>query len=238
MGEGGDMRSIKIALSVLMLTLPVQVSAAENIRKITVTGKSEITLDADHAIIQLEIKHIKKEMSQSHRALTETIAKLTKALMSIGVTDKDIRKSLILQGPEYSWEKNSRVHKGYYSECIVELDVNDISKMAAIYRELANYQNITIQGTDYKRNDEFDVREKEFEKALLAAKKKAEHMAQALNVRIGKVYAIQELSLDNLVLGHTYANVEAKKERMLGEDRTGYGNIRISALVVVEFELE
>ncbi|MDD1778195.1 MAG: SIMPL domain-containing protein, partial [Candidatus Helarchaeota archaeon] len=136
----------------------------------------------------------------------------------------------------YSWEKDSRVLKGYYSECLVDLYVKDMSKISEVYKKLANYQNITIQETDYKRNDEFEIRKIEFEKALLAAKKKADYMAQTLDTKIGKVYSIQELSADNFFAISTYSNV--LKEREVSDSKSGYGNIKITALVLVEFELE
>jgi len=230
------MYPIKVALlSLILIILPYQTFAAENVRKITVTGKSETVLEAHYAIIQLNIKYVKKEMNQSHIELIKTISKLTNELKNIGLTDTDIKKSLILQGQEYSWEKESRVLKGYYSECLIDLHVKNINKIADVYKELANYKSITIQGTDFRRNDEFDIRKIEFEKALQAAKKKAEYMALTLNTKIGKVYSIQELSSENCFTVSTYTNV---RPREASEDKTGYGNIKITALVVVEFELE
>ncbi len=230
------MQFIKIVLLALIVVLPVKTYANENVRKITVTGKSETVVEAHYAIVKLNIKYVKKEMNQSHIELMKTISKLTDELKDIGLTDADIKKSLILQGQEYSWEKDSRVLKGYYSECSIDLYVKDISKMAAVYEELSNYQSITIQDTDYKRNDEFDIRKVEFEKAIQAAKKKAEYMTQILNVKIGKVHAIHELSSENCFTVSTYANVLREKES--SEVKTGFGNIKISALVDVEFELE
>lgn len=231
--------TVSVALFCLIIFLSFNAFAAEDIRKITVTGKSEITLDAQLAIIQVEIKQVNKEMSQSFSNLSKTIEKLTNGLIGAGLTDKEIKKSLISQGQEHEWENNSNVFKGYYSTCIVTINVNDISKMPGVYLELSNHKNLTILSTVYKRNDEFDIREKEFDKALLAAKKKAEHMAQALNVKIGKVHSIQEESSE-YSSPNIYSNYVAKA-KMAEKDDAGFGTtgtIKISATVIVEFELE
>jgi uncharacterized protein YggE len=238
MNKGGNMKFCKIELLILMMILPFQAYAAENVRKITVTGKSETVLEAQYAIIKIEIKHVKKEMNQSHIELMKTISQLNNELKNIGLTNADIKKTLILQGQEYSWEKDSRVLKGYYSECLVDLYVKNINKISEVYKELANYQNITIQETEYKRNDEFEIRKIEFEKALLAAKKKADYMAQTLDTKIGKVYSIQELSAFNLLAINTYSNVLREEAREERDSKSGYGKIKITALVLVEFELE
>lgn len=227
------MKLIKISLLALIFILPIRTYAADYVRTITVTGKSETVVEAQYAIINLGIKHISNEMNQSHDELMKTISKLTTALEKIGLADADIKKSFILQGQEYSWEKDSRVLKGYYSECLIDLYVKDINKIATVYRELANYRSITINGTEYKRNDEFDIRKIEFEKALQAAKKKAEYMARALDRKIGKVYSIQEVSPDNYVVANLY-----ERDKDSGGVKTGFGNIKISAQVVVVYELE
>jgi uncharacterized protein YggE len=95
--------AVSVALFILMMFLSSNVFADENIRKITVTGKSEITLDAQLAVIQVEIKQINMEMAQSYSELSKTIEKLTRGLKSIGLRDEEIRKTFILQGRECSW---------------------------------------------------------------------------------------------------------------------------------------
>jgi uncharacterized protein YggE len=227
--------AVSVVLFILTMFLSSNVFAVENIRKITVTGKSEITLDARLAVIQVEIKQINMEMAQSYSEISKTIEKLNRGLKSIGLTDEEIRKSFILQGRECSWEHDSEVFKGYYSKCMIDIYVNDINNMSSVYQELSHYKNITIRNTDYKRDDYFNIREKEFDKALQAARKKAEHMAQVLNVKIGKVHSIQELGPENIFQGF---NSNVAQVQYIGTENSGYGTIKIVASVIVEFELE
>ena len=234
------MRIIGLGLAAFMIMLPISVSLAEeakDIKKITVSGKAENTLEAQRAEVNLSIKIVKKEMSQSHAALTGTLSRLEKELNTIGLADKDIKRSLVLQGAEYNWEKESHVLKGYYAECYVDVTVDDIKKMADVYRTLAGYKDISIDSTDFKRNDEFELRKAEFEKALLAAKKKAEFMAQALGVKVGRVHSIVEESAETWPMLKGYVNMNANKPEKTG-DQANYGNITITARVMVEFELE
>lgn len=229
------MRLTRMIVLSMLLILPSGIFAAENIRKITVTGKSEIVVEAHYAIIQLNIRHVKREMAESHKELMKTISDLTGELKNTGLSDSDIKKSLVLQGQEYSWENNSQVLKGYFSECFVELNIKDINRLDQVYKTLANFRSIAITGTDYRRNDEFEVRKTEFEKALHAAGKKAEYMANALNAKIGKVYSIQESSADDSFAVNTYARLSDKGTP---ESKSGYGSIKVTAIALVEFELE
>lgn len=233
------MRIINLTLVAFIFMLPLSAPAeeAKDIRKIAVSGKAETTLEAQRATIQLSIRHVKPEMDRSHAELTGTLSRLVKELAAAGVSDKDIKKSLVLQGADYAWEKNSQVLKGYYSECYLDVSVTDIKKMPDVYRILAGYKSVSINGTDFERNDEFEVRKAEYEKALLAAKKKAEFMAQALGAKVGRVHSIQEVGAENWFAMKGYAaNVAEKPEKSDGQN--AYGTVKITARVMVEFELE
>jgi uncharacterized protein YggE len=234
------MRIIGLVLAAFMFMLTVSASFAEeakDIRKITVSGKAENTLEAQKAEVNLSIKIVSRDMGQSHAALTDTLSRLEKELQAIGLDAKDIKRSLVLQGAEYNWEKDSRVLKGYYAECYVDVTVNNIKKIGDVYRTLAGYKDITIEGTEFKRSDEFELRKAEFEKALLAAKKKADFMVQALGAKIGKVHSIQEESTENWGVTRAYANVRMETPAESG-GQAHYGTIKITARVIVEFELE
>src|SRR5512143_514224 len=124
------MRPVTILFAAAMTLVPLSLPAeeAKDIRKVVVSGKAENTLEAHRATIQLTVRSVKKEMSQSFAALTDVLSRVESELRSVGLDAKDIKRSMVLQGPDYSWEKQSRVLKGYYAACSVEVTVKDIRK--------------------------------------------------------------------------------------------------------------
>lgn len=233
------MRSIGMAFSIFLIPVVFSGCAAgpQDARKITVSGKAENTVDARQAEVGLKVKIVKKEMAESHRILTTDLDGLTRELHAIGIDAKDIKRSLVLQGAEYNWERNTRVLKGYSAQCFVDVVVNDITKMADLYRTLAGHKSIEIQGTAFKRDDEFDLRKAESEKALQAARQKAEYMARALGAKVGRVRSIVEGNTGSWpVLAGDASNVATRQAG--GGGTASYGTILISARVMVEFELE
>ena len=111
------MRTLKtLVIFFAIILFPYQAIASEDIRKISVTGKSEIVLDAHYAVIQIIIRELKNEMSQSHSDLINTISDLSGKLKSIGLTDDDIKKSLILQGQDYFWKENRQNYKRWENQ--------------------------------------------------------------------------------------------------------------------------
>lgn len=227
------MRSLKIILFFLLLVcFTFQSIAYGDGRKITVTGKSEIVLDADYAVLKVSLKEIGNDMPLSHEALLKSVSDFIKKLKDAGLSGGDIKKSLEKQGKEYAYERNSRYLKGYYSECYIDLYVRKISKLSDVYKVMAGYPDLQIRSTEFKRNDEFEIRKEEYEKALKVARMKAVYMARALDAGIGKVYSIQENN-SYLTRSNSTANIAGSVDA-----GSGYGTIKITAQVTVEFELE
>ena len=206
--------------------------AEDNMRKISVTGKSTVSLDAQYSIIHIELKYVKKTMDESYKELQKGLSAIIEKLKKVGLSDQEITKSLILQGEEKTWENKSWVHVGYYSSCNMQLRVNDLNKLPSVYKSLSQNNTLTIQSTDYGRNDTFERRNKEFKKALSAAKEKAVIMAKSLGAEVGPVFSIHEISVENYASKKLYSNY-ASEESSGGT----YGSVDITATVAVAFEL-
>jgi len=230
---GGDMKALKILF--FLLAISNFANADDNISKICVTGRSEATLPAQYSIIYTELKYVNKEMAKGYEELHQALSTVIDNLKKIGLSDKEITKSIVMQGSEKTWKSGSTVHEGYYSSCRMQLRINDMNQLPSIYNELAKYDHLTIQRTEYGRNDEFEKRNAEFQKALLAAKEKAKLMAKVLNAEMGPVFRIQEMSFQDVVTRNSYNNRGGA-----GFETTGgtFGSVDIVATVSVEFELK
>ena len=227
------MKALKILF--LLLTIASLAYADDNIRKICVTGRSQVTLQPQYSIIHTELKFVNKEMNKCYNELQQTLSTVIENLRKIGLSDKEITKSIVMQGSEYTWQNASKVHVGYYSTCSMQLRINDMKQIHLIYNELSKYDSLTINRTEYGRNDEFEERNAEFQKALLAAKEKAVLMAGVLNAEVGPVFRIQEMSYQDVVTRNLYENRAGA-----GIETSGgrFGSVDVIATVSVEFELK
>ncbi|MDH3973805.1 MAG: SIMPL domain-containing protein [Deltaproteobacteria bacterium] len=225
------MKVLKILF--ILLVFSNTAFAGDNIRKISVTGKSKVSLDAQYSIIHTELKYVKKTVDESYKELQKGLSAIIENLNKVGLTNQVITKSLIMQGEEKRWENKSWVHVGYYSSCNIQLRINNLSKLPSIYKELSRYNALAINSTDYGRNDEFERRNEGFKKALLAAKEKALLMAKSLNAEVGPVFNIHEISVENYASKKLYSNYRSEES-----SGSTYGSVDITATVAVEFELQ
>ena len=222
------------AIFVFLLLFCGLLIAQPDVRKISVTGKSSATLEAQYSSISIRVKETDKEMAASHKKLNSILNKLFTELVKSGITEDDITKSVIDQGADYRWQDNERILVSYFSSCIAMFDVNDLGKLPAIYEILAKFEQITIMSSTYERHDTFEKRKIELKRALQAAKEKAEFMADIMGCKLGKVKEINEVSWDNGAAGGVYANTM----RMEKAPDVSFGSVTISATVHVEFYIE
>jgi uncharacterized protein len=231
--KGDAMSTNRIILLIVLFALLPFKLMAEDTRKITVSGKSEITLDAQNAVIHIAVKEIRDEPGKSHSEVIKTISDLTVNLKKAGLNDPDIKRSMIVQGMETSWNSTTQSHifSGYYSQCLIDLQIKKVGIMPELYKALSNFRGITITNTEFERDDIFEIRKAEYEKALKVAKIKAEYMAQALDAKVGKVLSIKEEPTNYYDRNSNVVSAETS-------GTTGYGIINITVQVIVEFSLE
>jgi uncharacterized protein YggE len=235
------MKTIKIALLLTAFAtgalaagaVQPKALAAGTLRTVQVTGKSTTSLPAHCAVIHAVIRHVRPDMEQSHTEVTQSLAQLTRNLEAVGLSGKDIVPTLIQQGEQYRWVGSSKVHEGFYSQCRLEIRVDDLARLHNVYSELSQHEELTIYGTEYHRNDEFEVRQAEFEKALLAARAKAQHMARVLDSGVDRVHNIREMSSQDYTTRLIYSNVTSQER-----DEDSQGVVVVEAVVEVVFELE
>jgi len=217
----------------LLIILSGIAYADDNVRKIHVTGTSKISLPAQYSIIHTNVKTTQQAMAESHAQLSLLLSQVIENLKKIGLTDKDITKSIIRQGPEYIWQNNSKTQSGYFSSCSMQLRVNDIPMLHLIYKELSRHDSLTINGTEYGRNDELKAKSAELAKALRATREKAALMASALDSKIGRVLTIRESGSRNQNTRKMYSSMETSSP-----GGGTFGMVDISGSVSVEFELK
>jgi len=225
---------VKFVLTMFFCLFSTTLAASDDLYRITVTGKSELVVDAKHAELQFSIMHVEPKMDQSYKELQNTLASVDKNFTELGFPKEALTRSLIQQGIEQSWSDNSWVDKGYYSRCLLTLKVDDISKLAAVYQALSKYSAIQVHYTQYSVDDMFILRNLEYKKALLAARTKAEFMAKTLDAALGSPLRIEELNANDYAAARMQSNRITEQS---DEQAENYGKVKITASVRVDFEL-
>lgn len=220
-------------LFLCILMLHVSTSSAEPVRTITVNNDAVAVLPADYSRIHAQLKIVADSMEKSRSAVQSDMEKITQNLVSLGIDTAEMTVSAITQGIEYGWENNSRVMNGYFSAGSLQIKVSDMEHIHEVYKELALYPSLSINYTEYGRNDKKQQETRLLQEALLSAREKATNMAEVLEAKLGAVYSIRQTSVPAPGPQHFQA-----ARAMNDTPAVTMGSVTVRAEVIVAFELE
>ena len=217
---------MKYLVLFVLLLCSVSVNAQENNRYINVNGTSELILPADQINFGVQIRTVAESLDMSKSTNDKYLGELKAILKETGINQDDIEIS-----PEYEAQVG-RKQKGFYTECRVTFILKDFSKYYELTDKLSASSHFEVVSSGYSLSDYEQHNKKAYEKALLAAKDKAEYMAKTLGVKLGEVLEIDENNFwqNNAVPFNTVAKVSTQDENVSGK-------VTISKSVRVKFSI-
>ena len=224
---------MKYLVLFVLLLCSVSVNAQENNRYINVNGTSELILPADQINFGVQIRTVAESLDMSKSTNDEYLSELKAILKETGINQDDIEISPVTLGKNYEYEAQvGRKQKGFYTECRVTFILKDFSKYYELTDKLSASSHFEVVSSGYSLSDYEQHNKKAYEKALLAAKDKAEYMAKTLGVKLGEVLEIDENNFwqNNAVPFNTVAKVSTQDENVSGK-------VTISKSVRVKFSI-
>jgi uncharacterized protein len=166
--------------------------AQENQRYINVNGTSEIILPADQVEFTVRIYVVDESIEASKKSNDEYLNLLLQILKNTGISNDDIDVSPLSLGKNYELTDRVKKQNGFYTEVNVTFGLTDLSKYYELTNKLASNDNFEVLHSNYNISD-YEIQHKAaYQKALIAAREKAEYMAAGLGVQVGDVLEIEE----------------------------------------------
>lgn len=229
------MNAILALFSCLLLAFS-SVLLAETPRRIAVSGYSYISVAPDQAKVHMVVRQISKESADSRRLVLQSLASIAKKLNATGIDDKKIRQSHISQGKHSQWQNGTNVDLGFYSQLTLNVEVDNLDKLSAVYDALSAFAEVQINHTEFKHSKREEIEQEQRHKAIANARERASSMLSVLDERLGRVLLISE--------HHSISGPPMPMQRAVFAEAApeppsiDFGDIRISARVNVEFEIE
>lgn len=177
---------------IILFVFFVKINAQENQKYINVTGRSEVVVNADQINVNIHIKTIKNSIEESKKANDKSVNDLVTILTGLGIDSHEIDISPVSMGKNYEYKQGERMQNGYYTNVDVSLLLKNLSKYYELIDKISLNDAYEIINSSYSVSNFEALSKSAYEKALIAAKEKAEYMAKALNVKLGDVIEIDE----------------------------------------------
>jgi uncharacterized protein YggE len=158
------------------------------------TGQGKVTVVPDLGIVSLGISAQANAIKDAQNQANAVIKNLSDALNKLGVDKKDIQTSNYSVYPNYSFESGANRINGYQVNANLTVKVRDLDKLNQVIDSATGVGVNQVGGIQLTVDD---AKQKELlkearDKAVADAKEKAESLAKAAGLALGRIVNVQE----------------------------------------------
>lgn len=234
-----------LVIGLVGTTLLVNLNKDNNINKektITSTGNSELTIKPDKAEVYVKIYTQSSSASETKNNNTKISDSVITALRKEGLKDSDIETTQYYLNPKqrYDEKTNTLIQEGYELYHVLKVSTSDLDLVGKIIDASVDSGATGIDSVQFtlSKIKEEDIRAEALKLASQSAKKKAEAVAEGLNVNLGDLISITESNFN------IYPYIYAKEEiSIASRDSSGVPqinpqNLQITATVTVIYKIK
>jgi hypothetical protein len=169
---------------------------------ITVTGFGKARSNPDRASVNIGVIVADEDITLAVEQSNEIIARITDAVMELGVEEADVQTSNFSIWADEQWNRETGLRmeeRIYRVESTMQINVNDIENIGRILEaSIANGAN-NVYGLNFGIQDPSSLAADARVRALDDARQRAEHIAQELGVTLGEVQRAVDISGASMV---------------------------------------
>lgn len=167
--------------------------SSDNRAMITVSATGMSSQTPDIASVSAGVVTEGKTAGQAMQANANLMSAVFKELQAAGLPPKNVQTSQLSLQPRYNYENNKApVITGYEARNTVSAKSEDLDAVGPMLDALVRAGVNTINGVEFSVKDPTIGKAKALESAIKEAKEKAEFMARAAGVRLGKLQSLSE----------------------------------------------
>lgn len=159
---------------------------------IAISAEGKVTALPDIASISIGVLTEKKTVSEAQKENTAKMNAIVSKIKEFGVATEDIKTTNYSIYPQYDWVNNRQVERGFQVSQNVDVKVRDLAKIGDVLAAVGDLGANQVGGVTFTIDDPEDLRQQARIKGLEAAKSKAQALADAAGVKLGKVVGFSE----------------------------------------------
>lgn len=199
---------------------------------ITVTGVGHVNAVPDEAQFSLGITTKGQTARAALTANSARMQRLIAALKAAGVDERDIKTQDVSVGPNY--DGGAEKTDGYTATNSVSVRIRELDRAGAVLEAASQAGANQVYGPALTREDREGLEQKALEGAVANARKRAQTLAKAAGVDVGRVTAIVESVQQPGVMYEARAAMDSASTEVPIEK----GTEEIQASVTVTFAIE
>ena len=208
-------------------------------REISVQGKGEVEAKPDIAKITLGVTTGSQSSAKiATDMLTQKFNAVVQAVKAKNIQENDIKTTNLSVNPVYDYTNGQQSIRGYEASESIEVKIRDLDKVGEIVTAATQQGVNQAGGISFEIDSPEALQEQAQTKAIDDARKRAERLADALGVKLGRVKTFVTNTDERSIPVPMYSELKAVGQ---GGDNTAppvpAGTNTVTANVTVTFEL-
>ena len=232
------MRKVFLFLLALLVVLSLSAAALAD-STITVNGTGEALVSADVAVISLGVSARDRDVLKAQAKVNEAIASIRAVLLENGIAKEDIITDYINIYAMYDYRDDQEEVAAYNANSTLAIRVTKMDAVGELIDLAFGAGANTLNGISFSASDTTEAKAEALRAAVRDAQEKAEVLAEAAGLSLGKVESIQEGSTYSYErgAGNFTMNVKATEDAAAGTVIQS-AKLIVSASVSITFELD
>jgi uncharacterized protein len=166
---------------------------------ISVVGNGEVRVAPDTASVRLGVTRQAQTGQAAQQEVNVVLRAILEGITGLGIPERHIRTSQLSLFPVYAQERPEPMREprepriaGYRATSTVTVRVEDLRQVGPVVDAALTAGANQLEGVQFTLRDDTQVREQALSEAVREARNKAEVIARALDVRLGRVIEVAE----------------------------------------------
>ncbi len=192
--------TLLLVVSAVLLAASYGFAQAQNSAQpstLTAVGNGEVRVRPDLAVVRLGMQTEAKTAGQAREQNAAIVTKVINALKALGIPERQIETSSFQIYPIRRFEDDQKPQGeppivGYSVVNIISTRTEDLNLVPRIIDTAVGAGANTVESVDFRLKDDRSARQNALKQAVDDAAANAKTMAEALKVRMVKVYQVQQ----------------------------------------------
>lgn len=191
--------------------IPISSVITQKTDLFTVSGEGKVTVVPDTGIINLGINLMRPSVKTAQTEVNTIINKISSETEKIGVDKKDIKTSEYSIYPEYDYRTGTGKITGYRVSAAITIKVRDLEKINSVVDSATANGANTVSGIQLTVDEDKqkELLQQARVEAIKEAKTKAESLASAAGISLGRIVNIQESQINQRPIPYMAKEVSA-----------------------------
>jgi len=231
-----------IALLLLLATYSnIHAQSSSELSLISTRGTATVYVEPDEALLSFTVLTHGDGLPEARTRNSEISSKVITYLKGAGIDAKHIQTQYLSVAIRYKDYRNKETlfyeASQSFKICITNLEDYEEIIMGLLERGIENLSSPTFRSTKLR-----ETKDEARRKAIVAAREKAEMLANELGQKIGTAYSINEVVSENnrwAINQNAYSNATVESNSSGGSSDSGFalGQLEIEASIDVSFHL-